>query len=276
MERTGMVRSKSTGSVGLPVNVILSSDPYRAVHSGACRRSSQRSRSQPPGRWSRVTMDIVEGLVWKSLYHPQPGFLGSLTGCERKLPEPISISRRLSAGSCIPPSTDASPVLSMPHARILRVTRRSTPHNSPTQGRSAAAGPDSCGTSMEFPTRRLFGVTGQDPDVPVPQHVEEDDEVPGNETGLIRTSVQAAYDSLSGFLRVGSRKSTEDCCRIEDSGDRVSPSNSQADMFMERSSSNYRHYVELHTDRWGEGSYDKLEVELEGFVFDGNGGCTIS
>eukprot|EP00922_Rhytidocystis_sp_ex-Travisia-forbesii_P048118 GHVS01071663.1.p1 GENE.GHVS01071663.1~~GHVS01071663.1.p1 ORF type:complete len:261 (+),score=6.59 GHVS01071663.1:464-1246(+) len=260
MERRGMVRSRSTGSVGLPVISVLSSKPYDSVRSVACRRTSRRSRSQPPGRWSRVTVDIVEGLLCTSLYRTQP-------------------SRRLSAGSCIPPSTDASPVLPMPYARIMRVTRRLTPQNSPSQGGLATCGPDSSDTAMEFPTKRLFGVTAGDARVPAEQHVEEHDGVHCNESGLIRAaydSVQAAYDSVSGFLRVGSKKSAEDCCAIDGSGDRKSPLDSETDMFMERSSSNYRHYIDLHTDRWGEGSYDKLEVEVEGFLFDGNGGCTIS
>eukprot|EP00922_Rhytidocystis_sp_ex-Travisia-forbesii_P048119 GHVS01071664.1.p1 GENE.GHVS01071664.1~~GHVS01071664.1.p1 ORF type:complete len:275 (+),score=9.87 GHVS01071664.1:199-1023(+) len=274
MGRRGMVRSKSTGSVVLPANAVLSGYPYNVVHSAACRRSSRRSRSQPPCQWSRLSMDIVEGLFRTPLYEPQPAFLGTLAGCERKLSQRTSFSRRLSAGSCIPPSTDASPVLQLPHARVMRVTRRSTPLNSPHEGVSSTDGPNSSGSAMEFPTRRLFGVTGGDTELPVSQNVEE-------QAGLIRTSVQAARDSLSGFLeRVRSRKSPEDCCRIEDSAHPENPLNPAArrmsPLNLMRSSSNYRHYVDLHTARWGEGSYDKLEVELEDFLFDGHGGCMIS
>eukprot|EP00922_Rhytidocystis_sp_ex-Travisia-forbesii_P004767 GHVS01007000.1.p1 GENE.GHVS01007000.1~~GHVS01007000.1.p1 ORF type:complete len:274 (+),score=10.48 GHVS01007000.1:379-1200(+) len=253
------LRSKSTGSVGLSVN--LASDRYGSVRPATYRKPPQRSHSQPPSRCSRFTLDIVEELLLKSLYHPKAAFMETLAPCDRKLLESTPISRRPSGGSSIPPSTDASPVLPIHNARILRVTRRSTPHNSPPQ--VVATGDN----GIEFPTRRLFGG-----ELGVPDGGEEQDEFGGSETRRMQASIRAAYDSLSGFLRLGSRNSAP-----EGKGDPVIPTYSETEnIFMTRSSSNFRHCVELHTDRWRESSYDKLDFEVDDFLFDSNGACTIS
>eukprot|EP00921_Rhytidocystis_pertsovi_P003104 GHVQ01005174.1.p1 GENE.GHVQ01005174.1~~GHVQ01005174.1.p1 ORF type:complete len:246 (+),score=31.32 GHVQ01005174.1:112-849(+) len=177
-----------------------------------------------------------------------------------------SSARKLSSGSCYPPSTDASPILSVPNPRIIRVTRIQTPIASPLHKMHSSRSPHSSSTSarnpsLEEPLSRLFG--------PSPfsnNSFMNEDFGHVSEEQINDNTAKKMYRSLSNILHRYRHVSTDNTSAV-----RVPMSRDNNFSKSARSVSSYERYLALHVDKWREDTYDKVEIDMD----DCNGGCAV-